>query len=260
MGTPETQHAATRRAIDVQVVALAILAALSGIALWLIVGQAVSRHNQADPDPPALYSLGFGPRTLLALTVTRTVVIGVAGAVVAHRRGRALPFLPRRLARQADLDPGPHVDGLVLLAGFAIVPLSLSRRRRSVPGGRVEAAKRRRPASASHRSHGWRRLPPVPVVGVRNALDRGVARRSVPVFATLVGATLGVATIVATLTFVASQDHFADTPSQFGVTWDIQTGDGFTTEDISGEVAEPRRRSRYVGVRGRDDRPGRGER
>ena len=47
----------------------------------------------------------------------------------------------------------------------------------------------------------------MPVVGVRNALDRGVARRSVPVFATPVGATLGVATIVATLTFVASQDH-----------------------------------------------------
>ena len=99
----------------------------------------------------------------------------------------------------------------------------------------------------------------MPVVGVRNALDRGVARRSVPVFA-IVGATLGVATIVATLTFVASQDHCRRTPSQFGVTWDIQTGDGFTTEDISGEVAELRRRSRYVGVRGRDDRPGRGER
>src|SRR5262249_40400280 len=67
--------------------------------------------------------------------------------------------------------------------------------------------------------------PPTVAAGTQFALDRGAYPRTLPVRSSLVGATFGVAVVVAVLVFAASLDHLVSTPSAYGWTWDITAGD-----------------------------------
>jgi ABC-type lipoprotein release transport system permease subunit len=58
---------------------LALLAAVAGIA---VVGQALSRQRAVESeDYSTLQTLGVGPRTLVQLGMTGTLVIGTVGAL-----------------------------------------------------------------------------------------------------------------------------------------------------------------------------------
>jgi hypothetical protein len=54
------------------------------------------------------------------------------------------------------------------------------------------------------------------------ALEPGRGRTAVPVRSSLVGVVLGVATLVAALTFGASLAHLLETPELYGHTWDVE--------------------------------------
>jgi ABC-type lipoprotein release transport system permease subunit len=78
--------------------------------------------------------------------------------------------------------------------------------------------------------------PPSVLVGVRNALDRGRGRSSVPVATALVGATVAVMALVATTVFGASLTHLVKTPPLYGQNWQLDLG-GMTTPEMHTALA-----------------------
>ena len=72
--------------------------------------------------------------------------------------------------------------------------------------------------------------PPSVLVGVRNALDRGRGRSSVPVATALVGATVAVMALVATTVFGASLNHLVKTPPLYGQNWQLDMGSMSTSQ------------------------------
>ena len=74
--------------------------------------------------------------------------------------------------------------------------------------------------------------PPSILVGVRNALDRGRGRSSVPVATALVGATVAVMALVATTVFGASLNHLVKTPPLYGQNWQLDLG-SMTTPQVA---------------------------
>ena len=209
-GTTEVAGGATQRAIDVQVGALVVLAAL-----------------------------GMGPRARVLLVLARTALIATAGTMLAV--GLAIvcsPLFPAGLARTAEVDPGVTADAGVLVIGVVAIPLGLAiacsavaRRAGQRAAGDREGRLDRRPTPAARLAAAG--LPVVGAVGMRFALERGRGRSAVPVASTIASAAIGIAAVVGTITFVASQEHLGKSPSLYGFTWDAQTGDGFGTDDLS---------------------------
>jgi ABC-type lipoprotein release transport system permease subunit len=72
--------------------------------------------------------------------------------------------------------------------------------------------------------------PPSILVGVRNALDRGRGRSSVPVATALVGATVAVMALVATTVFGASLTNLVKTPPLYGQNWQLDMGNMSTPQ------------------------------
>ncbi len=66
--------------------------------------------------------------------------------------------------------------------------------------------------------------PPSTSVGVGLSLSPGRGATSVPVQSAIVGFTLGVGLLVATLGFGTSLQRLLDTPRLYGWTWDIKSG------------------------------------
>src|SRR5205085_3694815 len=62
---------------------------------------------------------------------------------------------------------------------------------------------------------------PTAVVGVNLALERGRGRSAVPVRPAVVGAVVGIAGVVAALTFGASLDRLVATPARYGAAFDL---------------------------------------
>ena len=241
-GTTEVAGGATQRAIDVQVGALVVLAVLVGGTLWLVVGQALARYNQAQLDSSLLAALGMGPRARVLLVLARTALIATAGTMLAV--GLAIvcsPLFPAGLARTAEVDPGVTADAGVLVIGVVAIPLGLAiacsavaRRAGQRAAGDREGRLDRRPTPAARLAAAG--LPVVGAVGMRFALERGRGRSAVPVASTIASAAIGIAAVVGTITFVASQEHLGKSPSLYGFTWDAQTGDGFGTDDVSDDL------------------------
>ena len=75
--------------------------------------------------------------------------------------------------------------------------------------------------------------PPSAVTGVRIALEPGRGPTAVPVRTALVGATVAVAAIAASLTFAASLDRLVRSPALQGWNWDVVVGNPNGEADIS---------------------------
>ena len=129
-----------------------ILAGLAALAGIIVVAQALARQAVIESEPYAtLSALGVSRRQLVALTMTATLLIAVAGVA----GGVALafwlsPLTPVGEAGIADPSPGFAFDALVLLPGAAaavIVVLALG----VWPATR--AARTRQPARRRWRGH-----------------------------------------------------------------------------------------------------------
>jgi ABC-type lipoprotein release transport system permease subunit len=226
------------RSMSVQADALRIVALLAALAGALILGQLLARQGRLDDsDRGVLRALGMGPRSLLGVTLARTALIAVAGAVVALLIALALsPLTPVGIAQKAETHPGLAFDPLVLGVGPVLVVLvmlaaSIPMIVRVLRGQRAasvdDAAGSLRPSRASE-AMARAGMPPTAVSGVRFALVAGRGRTAVPVRATIIGVALGVAAITAVSGFTASLDHLLATPRLFGVAWDAQVGDSFS--------------------------------
>ena len=174
------------------------------------------------------------------MSVAVGAVLAVLIAIVAS------PLFPIGPARQAVLDPGVSVDGLVLCErGPWHSPPSWRRRwggrRGGVHGLRSAGWLARdavdRPSVAVDRL-ARAGAPMSAVAGVRFALERDRAHGSAPLATTLFGLVVAITTIGAALTFGTNLDRLVTTPERYGWGWDtlIDPGDEGADEELIDEV------------------------
>ena len=232
-----------QRALRPYTAALTAFAIAAGVAAVLVVGQALTRQLLADADSaPTLAALGMVPGQLVAVTVLHAGVLGVLGAVGAGVVAiAASPLMPVGPAHALEPGPGLHVDIPVLAAGVGGIVL-LTMLWGAAVGWRVAraraAATDRAPAS-TRVAGGLARLglPAPAATGVRMAVEGGRGAGAVPARTTLVGAALGLAALIAAITFGAGLDHLLTTPRLYGWDWDAAVVAG-TGEPLPDDVVE----------------------
>ncbi|HEV2686009.1 MAG TPA: FtsX-like permease family protein, partial [Actinomycetota bacterium] len=81
-------------------------------------------------------------------------------------------------------------------------------------------------------------MPPTAVAGVRLALEPGHGRTALPVRTTLISVAVGIAALIATLTFSSSLHHLLATPALYGVGWDTEVdAPNFGSNDVLAKYA-----------------------
>ncbi|MEX2267409.1 MAG: FtsX-like permease family protein [Acidimicrobiia bacterium] len=214
------------RATRPEVGALTVFAVVIALTGVFLVGQAVARQGFVDGhDAATLHALGFGRRQLVAISMLRAGLTGVAGAVLAVVVAYgASPLTPIGPARTAEPEPGLAFNAVAFGVGAIGVLLGVLALA-AAPAWRYAtpraAISRSRPLRAA-RLLADAGAPVTATTGVRFALESGRGHTAVPVRTTIV--TLGLATmlIVGSVVIVASIDHLTSTPSLFGWNWDIE--------------------------------------
>ncbi len=217
--------------IHPQAVGWWILAGLAAVVAMIVMSQALSRQATTEADDySTLIALGISRRQLMALTMAKTLIVGVAGVILGLAVAFALsPVTLVGEARLADPTPGFSFDALVLLLGGAVaaaVVLALGvwpavRTARVRRPGESEAVVRRSRIVGFLAAAG---APPSALIGVRHALERGRGRNAVPSGAALLGSILAVTALCATAVFGASLTHLTSTPALYGQAFDASFG------------------------------------
>lgn len=222
------------RSVHTQAVALRIHAVLTALAGALILGQLLAQSMTiAERDASVLAALGMRRRDRFLMGVGRAAAIGILGAVVAVATAvLASPFFPTGLAGTAEPDPGVRLDAPVLVLGalgIAVGVVLLA----AWPAWRAARVTGEYESTAERTSVVTRLLRnrrPIPLVsGVRMALEPGRGRAAIAGRSSIVAVALGIATLVAALTFGASLSHLLDTPALYGQSWTAS----LTTYDAS---------------------------
>lgn len=252
VASSEDEASVVRRSVDVRVVTLWLLALMTTIAGFMIFGQALSRLNFTESiENPILSTLGMTRRQLFAVAMVRAAVIGTMAASVAFLGAvAASPLFPSGLAGVVEPTPGvrvaPIVVGGSLLVVLCVLALSVipglrSARARGDAQGVALLAEPRRPSTIAlfvARSG----LPASAVTGVRLALESGRGRTAVPVRSAMVGLTVAVVALAASLGFSASFGHLLATPGLYGQYMDFGGGypfGGGFDDAIAAMVADP---------------------
>jgi putative ABC transport system permease protein len=240
-----------QRSIHVQAVALWTLALLAGLASLAVFAQAIARQAFAESDDnPVLRSLGMTRSQVFTVGLTRSLAVGVAGAVVSVAIAFALsPLTPIGLARVAELHRGLAADAVALGVGAvglvatvaALGALAAWRAARALARERPAAASTSRVAEGAARAG----LPASLVAGIRLALEPGRGRTAVPMRTTLIGIVIALLSVGSAVTFAASLTHLSDTPRLQGWNWDLAIGDSFDP-DTSARVLPVLRRNPTV--------------
>jgi putative ABC transport system permease protein len=202
-------------------VALALFAAVTGLAALVLGAQAVTRQVRATgEDQRVLSALGVGPRALATaaagIGVLPAVLGGLGAVVVAVVLSPLAPIGP---ARRIEPDPGLSFDATVVLGGAVVLVLVLA------AAGAVSALRSAREwhevgiprvavtsAAAARLTRG---LPAPARVGVDFAVSPGT-RGSTGARSVVVAAMVGIAAVVASLVFGSSLRHLVSTPALFG--------------------------------------------
>jgi hypothetical protein len=230
--TLDADRQTVHRAVTPQVLVLVLFTVALAIAAALATAQALGRRVGLQRDSDAvLASLGMtaGERRSidwmrLGLVSTVGVVLAVAVAVASS------PLMPLGLARQVEPAPGFAVDAVPLVVGGLLLWATV------IAFGAVSTLRARQGTSASRRSSfiaGWFRstVPSVSVsLGAGLALEPGAGRTAVPTRSTLVAATVGLAAVVAALTFAAGLTHLLDSPGNYGSNFDFNLQSDQLTE------------------------------
>jgi ABC-type lipoprotein release transport system permease subunit len=243
------ESAGVRDSIDALAVGLWIFAGVVALAGLVAVGQTVGRQVfVASADDATFRALGLLLRQRIMGLAAPFVAVGVLGAVVAVVVAfAASPVMPFGVAREAEPDPGLSFDGVALGAGFvAIVVVVIGsacvsawrvirRGAANVETGGTSAVTRASRLATRISQAG---VCPAMVAGTRLAFERGQGRTAVPARSALVGASAGVAGIVATLVFASSLNFLVATPRTYGWNWDVTAGGpALEADDLLGDDA-----------------------
>lgn len=233
-----SQHDVTTQvqgALDSPAGALTLSAALAGIVVILLVGQALARQADVEgSDEVALRALGLTFAQLGGLRLCKAGTIAVLGTLCSVMIAVALsPVFPVGLAKVAEPDPGIDVDPFVLglgapavfVATIALVAGSAWRAHRTA-GSKGPVPRSPRPSRLAGGLAGLG-APPSAVAGAHLATDHGVGRARLTSRSSVATIAVGVATVVGTVTFAASLDRLISTPPLYGWTWDELIGNAF---------------------------------
>jgi hypothetical protein len=231
-------EAKAERTIKPEAVALGVFGAIAGLATLFIAGQAIGRQLRLGAnDLPVLRALGATPSITASESLIGIAGSVVVGAVLAVVVAIALsPLAPIGLVRGVYPDAGLAFDWPILILGLVVLIATLG-------GFAMAAARRQSPHRAAQRERqtglrgsalsrwaGTAGLPAPTVVGIRFALDPGIGRNSVPVRSAILGISLAVVVITATLTFGSSLHTLVSRPALYGWNWndEILAGGGAT--------------------------------
>ena len=236
--TLPTTRAKVERAVRPESGALTIFAIVVALIGLFVVGQTLARQTVLDAgDHATLRGLGCARWQLFTLAMARTALAAGLGAVVALTGAFLLsPMMPIGVARLAEPSPGFDFDGLVLLAGAALVFLAVMVLE-VLPAWHAAVVSDPRP-SRRHRLVELSiraGMPPVPAAGVRMALDPATDAGTVPVRTTISSALVAVAAVTAALVIAASLGHLVRTPRLYGWNWDATVA---VNGDETGQTAQ----------------------
>jgi hypothetical protein len=213
--------------IEPESIALGVFGLIAGLATLVIAAGLITRTmRQEGGDLEILRALGGSPATVMVAGLFGLIGTIVVSAVLADVVAVALsPFSPLGPVRTVYPYRGVAFDWPVLAFGFVILVVVLSlitvvvARERTQRVGRRGRIARVPAASRIARLAIGVGLPVSAAIGVRFALEPGSDRDAAPVRSALVGATLAVAIVVATLTFGNSLSTLVTHPPLYGWNW-----------------------------------------
>jgi hypothetical protein len=218
-------------------IALGVFGAVSLLAALLVGAQVIARRMRIDGDDlDVLRALGADPLEIFADEMAGVLASILAGALLAAGFAILLsPIAPLGPVRTVYPTPGFDVDWTVLGVGVLVLVVLLSAFAAwaAYRGSPHRLVLRRRlvvrSGSTTVRTFAAAGLSASGVVGVRMALEPGQGRSAVPVRSVMLGATLAVALVIATITFGASLNTLVTRPPLYGWNWTYivnQVGEG----------------------------------
>jgi putative ABC transport system permease protein len=227
--------------LAVEVNGLRAFALAAGVAGLVALGQALVRQADAMSEQDhARRALGMTSRQLIASAVTAALPVAAGGALLAAA-GAVLggQLAITGLARQAEPDPGPWFDPVVLpgaiVVGLVVLAVAAGAAWRAAARGPTD--ERMVPARPSRGARLLAALPPPAAVGARMALHTGRGPTALPSGPALAGAAVGIAGVVAALTFGARVNHLLATPELWGANYDaiVTTGEDVSLDETAAD-------------------------
>jgi FtsX-like permease family/MacB-like periplasmic core domain len=225
-----------QNAINPEAIALAVFGLIAGLAAILIAGQVIGRQlGFWAPEERSLRALGANPFMTAGDALLGIIGAVVVGALVAVAVALS-PLAPLGSARPYYPDPGVAFDWTVL--GLGGGGARRGPRVRGDRAGRAAGAAAHRdapPARAPSRIQGAASaggLPVSAVTGIRFALEPGAESEAVPVRSAILGATLAVVVIIATVVFGTSLNSLVSHPRLYGWNWNYALTAGGGVGDI----------------------------
>ena len=201
-------------AIKPEVIALGVFAGIAALAVILIAAQLMSRQLRFWAEETTVRALGADPAMIVIDGVVGLTAAVVVGAVLAAAVAVALsPLAPLGPVRPVYPDRGVAFDwtvlglgvlGLIVVLGSVAVALAVGGAPRPgfARGWQRDARSQSRIAGAAASAGLW-----VPAVtGIRFALEPGAQSEAVPVRSAILGTTLAIVVVIATVVFGASLD------------------------------------------------------
>jgi hypothetical protein len=231
---PEDFAARIEDGLAVEVDGLRAFALVAAIAGLVALGQALVRQaDTMSEQHRSRRALGMSSLQLIASGVAAILPAAASAALLA---GAAAvvggPLAITGLARQAEPDPGPWFDPVVVPGAIVVglIVLAVAALASGLLAARGPAQERMAPVRPSRGTAFLAGLPPPAAVGVRMALATGRGPAALPTGPALLGASLGIAGVVAALVFGARVDHLLATPKLWGADYDAIVTAG---EDVS---------------------------
>lgn len=229
------QETDVQRSLSPLVAALVVFGVASLAAALAVGSIAVGRLSRGRGELDVLRSLGVRPRQLLLISAAPGAASATVAALVGAVTCVALsPLAPVGSIRAVEPDKGVDLDVTVLLAGglasvVVLVAASLVAGSRALRS-RGDVGATARPGRVAGIGAG---LSPMATLGVRRGIGSGAVGEA-PVRSALIGTTLALVAVVASLTFGASFGELTDHPARYGWATDlaVTAGSGYDTIDI----------------------------
>jgi FtsX-like permease family len=233
-------RASISRVVEPQVLALEVFAALMGLVAvgsWALGANRRARMTRND-DRDSM-ALGMSDLACRLIDLMRTIVVAAIAAVVACVAAYlGSTVMPVTEARRIEPSPGLDFDSMVLVGGVVVLLASTIVIGSVVTPRLAHVTPRgKRPRRVSRLVHGTLDAPAM-TTGIAQALEVGNSKSASATRSAMAGATMGLALIVAVLTFAAGFHHLVSTPSAFGWGYDLTIEPHDLSEDRGSALSQ----------------------